>query len=169
MNIVTTGKNAFLLLQEDGSFAGSLVFNSEDFSNALLITDVEYIIETEGSGRWITKNKDSGLQNAQYVVELDGRIKLEIGEKQFMFIKPVSWKPRFFLKNSQQEEVAAFLPSVNWKLESYNFSLQLNDEFSKEMGAFIILQALHCAVCSMAMLSGVVVPIIGEIKVKTDD
>jgi hypothetical protein len=164
MNIVTTGKNAFQLLREDGIFAGSLVYSTDDFSTALMSTGSEYIIESDGSGRWITKNKKTGFQYAQQVVELDGKIKIETGKKQFMFIKPVSWKPRFFLINSLGEELAGFIPSVNWKLESYNFSLQLNEEFSKETDAFIILQALHCAVCSMAMLNGIVLPAIGKIK-----
>ena len=54
----------------------------------------------------------------------------------------------------EKEEMLAFLPTANWKIHSYNYGLQLNDELIKETDSFIILQALHCAVCSMAMMNG---------------
>jgi hypothetical protein len=56
--------------------------------------------------------------------------------------------------NSEKEEMVAFLPTANWKLHSYNYVLQLNSEYIKETDRFVILQALHCAVCSMAMMNG---------------
>ncbi len=62
--------------------------------------------------------------------------------------------------NADGEEVLAFLPTANWKTHAYNYGLQLNDEFKKETDSFHILQALHCAVCSMAMMNGFIPPIV---------
>lgn len=58
--------------------------------------------------------------------------------------------------DAEKEEVLAFLPTANCKIHAYNYGLQLNDEFIKETDSFVILQALHCAVCSMAMMNGFV-------------
>jgi hypothetical protein len=79
---------------------------------------------------------------------------LIINNKQYIFKNPFTWKLRLMMLNDEKEKVLAFLPTANWKIHSYNYGLQLNDEFIKETGSFVILQALHCAVCSMAMMNG---------------
>jgi hypothetical protein len=47
---------------------------------------------------------------------------------------------------------------VNWQKESHDFILQLNDEFEAECDPFLILQAVHCANCSLSMMTGGKVP-----------
>ena len=155
---------AYQLSLDDGRFAGSLIYKDAGFETAGIFTDTAYTLEKSGAGSWVTrKTGESGIL-ATCTVELDGKISVHHGSLSYSFVKPINWKPRFCLLNSQQEEVAAFIPTINWELDSCNFSLQLNEEFSTQTEAFLILQALHCAVCGMAMLNGLTIPAIGNLN-----
>lgn len=164
MKLITVGKMVYQLRLDDGHFAGSLIYTDSHFSAAGIYTGSSFTLEKSGAGCWITRQSGEEEVLATCKVELDGRISLQTGNTIYSFVKPVSWKPRFCLHNQQQEEIAALLPVINWVLDSFDFSLQLNDEFSDETGAFLILHALHCAVCGMAMLNGIMTPAIGTLN-----
>lgn len=155
---------AYQLILDDGRFAGSLSYKDASFDSAEIFTDSAYILEKSGAGNWVTRKTGETTILVTSMVELDGKISVRYGTVLYSFVKPINWKPRFCLLNSQQEEVAAFIPTINWELNTCNFSLQLNEEFSNETEAFLILQALHCAVCGMAMINGLTIPAIGNLN-----
>jgi hypothetical protein len=160
MKIISTSRTVYQLQNDDSSFAGSLTYLDDSLNEAILSSDKEYIITKQTTGIWITKDKRTDLEAALCQVKIGGTINLVINNKEFIFRKPFSWKLRLSMLNTDKEELLAFLPIANWKILSYNYGLQLNDEFSKETDSFLILQALHCAVCSMAMMNGFIPPIV---------
>lgn len=160
MKIITTGRTAYTLQNEDGSSAGSLTYLNDSLNEAKISCEKEYFITKQSTGIWITKDISTDLEAALCKVNIGGTITLFINSKEYIFRKPFSWKLRLAMLNAEKEELLAFLPVANWKIRSYNYGLQLNDEFSKETDSFLILQALHCAVCSMAMMNGFIPPIV---------
>lgn len=160
MKVITTGRTAYALQNEDDSFAGSLTYLDDSLNEAMLSCDKEYFITKQSTGIWVTKDIITDSCSALCKVKIGGTMTLIINKKQYIFRKPFSWKLRLVMLNDDEEELLAFLPAANWKIHSYNYGLQLNDEFSKETDSFLILQALHCAVCSMAMMNGFIPPIV---------
>lgn len=154
MKIISTSRTAYILQRDDNSSAGSLTYLDDSLNEAILSCDKEYLITKQSAGIWITKNTATDLQIALCKVKIGGTMTLVINKKQYLFRKPFSWKLRLVMLNEEEEELLAFLPAANWKKYSYNYGLQLNDEFGKETDSFLILQALHCAVCCMAMMNG---------------
>jgi hypothetical protein len=154
MRIISTSSTVYQLQNDDGSTAGSLTYIDSSLSEAILSCDKEYFITKQSYATWVTQENGSDIQRALCKVKIGGTMTLLINNKQYNFKKPFSWKLRLIMLDAEKEEVLAFLPTANWKIHSYNYGLQLNDEFIKETDSFIILQALHCAVCSMAMMNG---------------
>ncbi len=154
MKIISTSRTVYQLQNDDGSSVGSLTYLDDSLREAILSCDKEYFITKQATGIWITKDITTDTQAALCKVKIGSTMTLIINNKQYVFRKPFSWKLRRLMLNAEKEEVLAFLPTANWKLHSYNYGLQLNDEFIKETDSFIILQSLLCAVCSMAMMSG---------------
>lgn len=154
MQIISTSSTVYQLQHDDGSAAGSLTYTDSSMSEALLSCDKEYYITKQSHATWITKETGNDIQRALCRVKVGGTMTLIINNKQYIFKKPFSWKLRLVMLDVEKEEVLVFLPTANWKIHGYNYALQLNDEFIKETDSFIILQALHCAVCSMAMMNG---------------
>jgi hypothetical protein len=154
MKIISTGRTVYQLQNDDGSSAGCLTYLDSSFSEAMLSCGKEYFITKQAHGIWVTKETGTDVQQAMCKVKTGGTMALVINNKQYVFKKPFSWKLRLMMLNDEKEEVLAFLPTANWKIHAYNYGLQLNDEFIKETDSFVILQALHCAVCSMAMMNG---------------
>jgi hypothetical protein len=160
MKIITIARTNYVLQNEDGSSAGALIYKNDSLNEAILSCDKDYFITKQSTGVWMTHNNAIDSNSALCEVKIGGTMSLVINNKQYVFRKPFSWKLRLVMLNSDQEEVLAFLPTANWQTHSYNYGLQLNDEFNKETDSFHILQALHCAVCSMAMMNGFIPPIV---------
>ncbi len=158
MKIISLSRTSYALHHEDGRLAGSLIYLDDSLTGATLTCDKEYNISKESMGKWVTTGSGTGILHAMCKVRIGGTISLIIANTHYTFRKPFSWKLRFTLLNTEKEELLAILPSANWKVHSYNFILQLNGEFVKETDSFVILQALHCAVCSMAMMNGFIPP-----------
>ncbi len=154
MQIISTSRTVYSLYNDDSSFAGSLTYLDDSLNEAMLSCSKEYFIVKQSTGTWITKDITNEMQLALCKVRIGGTMTLVINNKQYIFRKPFSWKLRLIMLNNENEEILAFLPTANWKIHSYNYGLQLNDEFIKDTDSFVILQALHCAVCSMAMMNG---------------
>lgn len=160
MKIISTSRTAYTLQYENGNKAGSLIYRDDSLNEARLTCDKEYHIIQQTFGSWVTKETSSEMLQAACQVKVGGTIMLTINDQQYTFKKPFSWKLRFTLLTIDKEEILALLPSANWKIQSYNFILQINDELIRETDSFLILQALHCAVCSMAMMNGFIPPIV---------
>ena len=154
MIIISLSRIAYKLFNDDGSTAGSLVYMDDTLNEAMLSCDKEYIITKQLTGIWITKSVTTNIHSALCKVQIGGTMTLIINNKKYTFRKPFNWKLRLSMLNAEKEEILAFLPVANWKIHTYNYGLQLNDEFIKETDSFLILQALHCAVCSLAMMNG---------------
>lgn len=154
MQIISTSRTFYTLYNDDGSSAGSLTYLDDSLNEAILSCDKEYFISKQSTGTWITKDITTNIEAAVCKVKIGGTMMLAINNKQYLFRKPFSWKLRLLMLDEEKEEMLAFLPTANWKIHSYNYGLQLNDELIKETDSFLILQALHCAVCSMAMMNG---------------
>jgi hypothetical protein len=75
-------------------------------------------------------------------------------DKKYFFKKTGFWKTRFILANSNNEELFAILPKINWQKRSYDFSIQINEEQPEEMDDFLVLLALHCTIYSLMMMNG---------------
>jgi hypothetical protein len=160
MQIISTSKTAYILKNENGYSTGSLTYLDNSLNQAMLSCGKEYNIIKESNGFWVTSEAATNLPAALCKVKIGGTITMVINNNHYIFKKPFSWKLRLMVLNAEKEEIMAFLPTANWKLHGYNYGLQLNDEILKETDSFIILQALHCAVCSMAMLNGFIPPIV---------
>lgn len=164
MKINSTGRTAYALQNEDGSFAGSLSYTDNSLFEALLKCGETFYSIEKKDGSWSTTNKKNEKKTATAKVKMGGTIELVINGQHYIFKKPLNWKLRFVLLNAEKEEVLGLLPQINWNKKCYDFVLQLNDELINESGSFVILQALHCAICSMAMINGTLVPMVGYIK-----
>jgi|JI6StandDraft_1071083.scaffolds.fasta_scaffold00265_21 hypothetical protein len=160
MKIITTGRTTYSLQNEDGCSTGSLIYQDDSLNEAILSCDKVYFIIKQSTGVWVTNENATDSNSALCEVKIGGTMSLVINNKQYVFRKPFNWKLRLVMLNADGEEVLAFLPTANWKTHAYNYGLQLNDEFKKETDSFHILQALHCAVCSMAMMNGFIPPIV---------
>jgi hypothetical protein len=160
MQIISISRTAYQLQNDNGSSAGSLTYLDNTLNQAMLSCDKEYLIIKESNGFWITRDAATNLPAALCKVKIGGTMTMVINNKQYVFKKPFSWKLRLMVLNEEKEEIMAFLPTANWKLHGYNYGLQVNDEFIKETDSFLILQALHCAVCSMAMMNGFIPPMV---------
>jgi len=158
MNIELISKNSYQLKDANGNFAGSLIYAGNSLLQANLLCDKEYSIATLKKGAWVTIDDDDQKELVICKVGILGKMELTVNDQHYIFKKPLGWKLRFVLLNADKEELLALLPVVNWKSHGYDFVLQLNEEYENETDSFIILQALHCAVCSMAMMNGVIVP-----------
>ncbi len=163
MKVITTGRTAYALQNEDGSFAGSLTYTDNSLAEALLKCKDDFFSIEKKDGSWSTTTKQNEERTAIVKVIMGGTIELAINGQQYHFKKPLNWKLRFVLLNAEKEEVLGLLPQINWSKKCYDFVLQLNDELISESDSFIILQALHCAICSMAMINGTLVPMVGYI------
>lgn len=160
MQIISTSRTIYILQHDDNSSAGSLFYSDDSLSEAILTCGKEYSITRQTNGIWITKETGTKKLQAVCKVRIDGTITLNLDNKKNIFKKPLSWKLRFVLLNEEKEEVMALLPSINWQKETYDFSLQINEEYTDECDSFIILQTLHCANCSISMMNGDTVPAI---------
>jgi hypothetical protein len=160
MQIISTSRTTYILQHDDNSSAGSLTYSDDSLSEAILTCGKEYSITRQTNGIWITKETCTKILQAVCKVRIDGTITLNLDNKKNIFKKPLSWKLRFVLLNEEREEVMALLPSINWLKETYDFSLQINEEYTDECDSFIILQTLHCANCSSSMMNGDAVPAI---------
>jgi hypothetical protein len=162
MVIYTVNKNRFELKSAEQSVVGCIEYESGSFSEGVVILKDTFNLQLIATGVWITLFKDATA------VKVIAKIKVEAGGtmsirkfyklRKYTFKKSANWKLRFSLFNTDGDELLTLVPTVNWKKESHDYILQLNDEFETECDAFLILQAVHCANCSLSMMTGGEVP-----------
>ena len=162
MVIYTVDKKNFELQNDEGFIAGRLTYSSNAFDKALIETKDEFRLQLIATGIWAV------ILNTSSTEQIITKIKVETGgimsirgfykRKKYLFKKSANFKLRFSLFNNEGEDMLTLIPSVNWQKESHDYILQLNDEFEKECDSFLILQAVHCANCSLSMMTGGKVP-----------
>jgi hypothetical protein len=150
-------------LKTDGLFvAGSIIYSDISFSDAVINIDDSFRLQLLSPGVWVTRfnNMQPEKIMATIKAETGGIISIRkfYKRRKYFFKKSINWKSRFSLVNADGDELLALIPAINWKKESHDYILQLNEEYEKECDAFLILQALHCANCSLSMMQGGSVP-----------
>jgi hypothetical protein len=157
MKIITKSKTRFDVYTNNNEVAGTTNYKNSSLKEGIItIGGKDYLLKNISAGMWETRKTEKKELLATVKIATLGSILLELPNKlkKYKFKKTTSWKFRFLLLNPDGEEVLALLPSVNWDLQTHNFMLQLNEEFAEECDALLILQALHCSLCSMSMMNG---------------
>jgi hypothetical protein len=162
MTITTINKKIFELLDEKKIAVAQLIYTSSAFDDAFIETGESYLLNGITTGIWIThvsKGAD-GKTKSRIRVEMGGIMSISLlsKKKKYFFKKSSGWKLRFSLVSKEGEDLLTLIPNVNWQKESHDYILQLNEEFEKECDSFLILQAVHCANCSLSMMTGGKVP-----------
>jgi hypothetical protein len=162
MTINTINKKEFELLNENSITAARLTYSNSSFTDGLIEAEGSYSLNGIETGTWVTylENESAVKLKSKIKVETGGVISLRLvgKKKKYYFKKTSGWKLRFSLSNKDGEDLLSIIPKVNWPKESHDFILQLNEEFEKECDSFLILQAVHCANCSLSMMTGGKVP-----------
>lgn len=162
MILETIDKMTFSLLSNEKGVAATLIYTTTAFDDAALNTSEKYILSGIGTGSWIIHNHSgrSAKVNSKIKVEIGGimSITMQFPRRKYIMKKSAGWKLRFSLGNKEGEDFLTLIPTVNWNKESYDYILQLNEEFEAECDSFLILQAVHCANCSLSMMTGGRVP-----------
>lgn len=162
MTIYTVNKKSFELLDESKTIVARLLYTNNAFDDAVIEAGGSYLLNGIATGTWITHlfNDSSGKVKSKMKVETGGIISVRVSGKRpkYLFKKSTGWKLRFFLTDKDGEDLLTLIPAVNWKKESHDYILQLNEEYEKECDSFLILQAVHCANCSLSMMTGGKVP-----------
>lgn len=139
-----------------------LSYTNSSFTDGAIKTESGYLLNAIAAGTWVIhlENEAPSKIKSKMKVETGGVISLRLPgkKKKYFFKKTSGWKLRFSLSNKDGEDLLSIIPKVNWPKESHDFILQLNEEFEKECDSFLILQAVHCANCSLSMMTGGKVP-----------
>jgi hypothetical protein len=162
MTIYTVDKKIFELQNAEKVIIGSIKYQNSSFSQALIILADKFTLQLIATGVWVTIFNDTAAEKIMTNIKVESGGTMSIRKfykrKKYTFKKSANWKLRFSLFNADGDELLTIVPTVNWKKESHDFNLQLNEDFEKECDAFLILQALHCANCSLSMMQGGSVP-----------
>jgi hypothetical protein len=162
MTINTVNNKRFELLDENKTTAGRLIYTTGAFDDAVIETAENFLLNGIATGLWITHGAADGGGKiiSKIRVETGGviSVRLQPRKKKYHFKKSGGWKLRFSLVNKDGEDLLTLIPTVNWEKESHDYILQLNEEFESECDSFLILQAVHCANCSLSMMTGGNVP-----------
>lgn len=162
MTLETVNNKTFSLLDDNKKWNASLIYASAAFTDATITGNANHILTGIGAGSWILHKQlgRSAKVNSKIKVEVGGvmSITLQQPRKKYIVKKSAGWRLRFSLINNDEEEFLTIIPLVNWKKESYDYILQLNEDFVNECDSFLILQAVHCTNCSLSMMTGGLVP-----------
>jgi hypothetical protein len=162
MTIHTVNSRRFELKSKEDLMVGFLEYQNNSFGKGEIVLIDKYTIELMAIGVWDTYFESNEPNKKISIIKVEAGGTMSIRKnymmKKYLFKKSVNWKLRFSLFNGMGDELLTLIPTVNWKKESYDFNLQLNEEFEYECDAFLILQALHCANCSLSMMQGGSVP-----------
>lgn len=158
MQIKTKDTLSFSLINDNGTTLGTIQYLDDELKEAILQTDGVFRIINNKPGVWTFCNGETKKVSGRMKVGTGGKITLESNRLRFQFLKSVNWNLRFVLLNKEGEELLALKPAINWELKAHDFILQLNEELATECSSFLILQAVHCARCSLGMMYDKTVP-----------
>lgn len=162
MIIHTIDKKKFELLNDNQVPVGRLIYNSNAFDKAIIETEEKYLLRGIAAGTWATHTEDGqrGATASKIIVERGSVISLRLTNRKlkYFFRRSSGWRLRFSLANIEGDDILNIIPSINWKKESHDYILQLNEEYEHECDSFLILHSVHCANCSLSMMVGGEVP-----------
>lgn len=158
MQIVTNDSLSFSLENYKGDTLGTIRYLDDELKEATLRTEEAFQIINNKPGIWTFFHQDSKEISGRMKVSTGGKIIVESNRLRFWFYKTMNWNLRFVLFNKEGEELLALKPVINWEFKSHDFILQVNEELTTECSSFLILQALHCARCSLGMMYDKTVP-----------
>ena len=162
MTIITVNKQRFELANERKAILASLLYADEAYNDAVIDTGEFFLLNGIATGLWITHSaaESSSRVHSKIRVETGGVMSIRMlhKKKKYFFKKSSGWKLRFSLVNKEGDDILSLIPSVKWQKQAHDFVLQINEEFENECDSFLILQALHCANCSLSMMTGGEVP-----------
>ncbi len=162
MTIYTVNNKKFELKSTNGEIIGSIEYQNSNYTEAVVLLTDEFSLQQISTGVWVTIFNDVVAEKIMTNIKVEAGGMMSIRKfykrKKYTFKKSVNWKLRFSLFNVDGDELLTIVPTVNWQKQSHDFNLQLNEDFENECDAFLILQALHCANCSLSMMQGGSVP-----------
>ncbi len=160
MHIHTISNLVFEFEEKEGK--ASLNYDDGRLEKGIIIAKEKYALQLIATGTWaislLLKEEEKLISTIK--TEAGGGMSITkfYRRKKYYLKKSQNLKLRFSLFNKDNEELLTLVPSVNWQKQSHNFVLQVNEEFEKECDGLLILQALHCAICCLSMMTGGEVP-----------
>ena len=161
MQIHTHSPFCFQYKEESGAIS-TLTYHDDSLNTGTINAGKIYKLNLIATGTWTTVVSTGKEEKIATTIktETGGHISITkyYRRKKYIFKKSLGLKLRFTLFNTQNEELLTLLTVMNWQKSSHDYILQLNEEFEKECDSFLILQAVHCANCSLSMMTGGKVP-----------
>jgi hypothetical protein len=158
MQIHTINNIEFELKEPVTGEAATIQYEDNTLNKGILLEKVNYSLKLIATGKWaisvVLKNEEKLVSTIK--TETGGSMSITkfYRRKKYYLRKSQNLKLRFSLFNKDNEELLTIIPLVNWQKKSHDFVLQVNEEFEKECDSLLILQALHCALCSLSMMTG---------------
>ncbi|MFN0081771.1 MAG: hypothetical protein ACKVOM_04570 [Ferruginibacter sp.] len=150
------------LEQPENGNKSTIRYEDSTFNTGSISAGENYSLKLIAVGTWAVSVllKDEEKLVSTIKTETGGSMSITkcYRRKKYYFKKSQNLKLRFSLFNKNSEDLLTIIPSVNWEKKSYDFVLQINEEFDKECNPFLILQAIHCALCCLSMMTGGKVP-----------
>lgn len=162
MQINTTSNIQFELEEKETGKKESIRYEDNSFNKGEIKARENYSLKLVSTGTWAVSMLVHDEEKLVSTVKTETGGSMSITKfyrrKKYYFKKSQNLKLRFSLFNKDNEELLTIVPSVNWQKQSHDFVLQINEDFEKECDGLLILQALHCALCCLSMLTGGEVP-----------
>jgi hypothetical protein len=162
MQISTINNIKFELENPEGDDKAILQYEDISFNKGEIRMGESYSLQQIAIGTWAISLLLNGDEKLVSTVKTETGGSMSITKfyrrKKYYFKKSQNLKLRFSLFNKDNEELLTIVPSVNWQKQSHDFILQINEELEKECDGLLILQALHCALCCLSMMTGGEVP-----------
>jgi hypothetical protein len=162
MRIATISNIEFELELDGMEKKTRISYEDNNLNKGILQLNEIYNLQLVSTGTWavslVHKNDEKLVSTIK--TETGGSMSITkfYRGKKYYFKKSQNLKLRFSLFNKEYGELLTIIPSVNWQKQSHDFVLQINEEFEKECDGLLILQALHCALCCLSMMTGGEVP-----------
>jgi hypothetical protein len=162
MHIHTISNIEFELEEPGAGKTAAIIYDDNTLNKGKLLAKESYSLNLIATGTWAIAllPKDEEKLVSTIKTETGGNMSITkfYRRKKYYFKKSQNLKLRFSLFNKDSEELLTVVPSLNWQKKSHDFMLQINEEFEKECDGLLILQALHCALCCLSMMTGGEVP-----------
>ena len=162
MQINTTSNIQFELEEKETGKKESIRYEDNSFNKGEIKARENYSLKLVSTGTWAVSMLVHDEEKLVSTVKTETGGSMSITKfyrrKKYYFKKSQNLKLRFSLFNKDNEELLTIVPSVNWQKQSHDFVLQINEDFEKECDGLLILQALHCALCCLSMMTGGEVP-----------
>lgn len=162
MRIYTVGNTQFELEEKETGKKATIQYEGSGFTKGEIKAGENYSLKQVATGTWAVSLMQSDEEKLISTIKTRTGGSMSITKfyrrKKYYFKKSQNLKLRFSLFNKDNEELLTIVPSVNWQKQSHDFVLQINEELEKECDGLLILQALHCALCCLSMMTGGEVP-----------